>query len=181
MIEVGEAIIQELPNLCVVINTKDVKGAVLFDLWRGTPHGFRRFFLNGENKPDTGAAAGSAVNLNKAVVPLHHSIDHRQTESGATALGLGGKEWFQTTLPGFLIHADAVVLHFDVKQPFSGSTLLRNRTTDGTGDKGDGATLRHGVHRIEDQVDQRFPEFTGIAVQQGWLRFQFALDVNGDP
>jgi hypothetical protein len=39
MIEVRETIIQELPNLRVVINAKDVQGALLFELWHGAPAG----------------------------------------------------------------------------------------------------------------------------------------------
>ena len=111
---------------------------------------------------------------------LHHSVNHRQAESGTAALGLGGKERLQTTLPRLFIHADAVVLYFNVKLPLGGSAFLRNRPTDGMGDKGDGAALRHGVHRIKDQVDQSFPEFAGITQQPRQLGFQFVLDLDGD-
>jgi hypothetical protein len=55
MIEVRETIIQELPDLRVVINAKDVKGALLFELGRG-------------------ATAGSTVDLDGPVVALRHAI-----------------------------------------------------------------------------------------------------------
>jgi hypothetical protein len=55
MIEVRETIIQELPDLRVVINAKDVKGALLFELGQG-------------------ATAGSTVALDGPVVALRHAI-----------------------------------------------------------------------------------------------------------
>src|SRR5208283_5235320 len=64
--------------------------------------------------------------------------------------------------------------------PFGGPALLRSGTIDGTSDKGDGAALRHGIHRIENQVDQSFPEFAGITQQRRQLGFQFALDLDGN-
>jgi len=54
MIEVRQTIIQEFPDMLVVINTKDVKGAFLFELGQG-------------------ATDGGTVDLDGAGVALRHA------------------------------------------------------------------------------------------------------------
>jgi len=68
----------------------------------------------------------------------------------------------QTTLPGFLIHADAIVTHFDLNLPMRIPIFVRN----GMGDQNDGAPFGRASTALKNQVDQRFPEFRRVAQQQ---------------
>jgi hypothetical protein len=48
VIEVGKAIVEELTDWSVVVNTENVQGAFRIDLWHGVADGLRGFFPNGK-------------------------------------------------------------------------------------------------------------------------------------
>ena len=116
--------------------------------------------LRGEAQGHPRAGPDRAVEIEGAAVALHSAVDHGETKPRA-ALALGREERFEAALTGLLGHADARIADFqrDPLRLTAGTVAARLRR--GTGAEGldrDGASLRHGVQRIEDQVRQHLAQ-----------------------
>ncbi len=130
-------------------------------------------FADGENQPHGRALAGFAFDLDAALVPVQHAINHGQSQSRA-APALGREERFQTPAPGGLIHAGAVVADFKDDELGNPGRGLVGFFFDGVGADGDDAAFGNRIHGVDDQVGQRFAdlafeagEFADVGIQLG--------------
>jgi len=105
----------------------------------------------GKPHPNASAFATGAIYLNFCVVPLSHSVNHRQTKTRAS-LAFGRKEGFQAAAARLLIHSYTGVGHLDIN-------VLLPRLAAGFGPKRQRASLWHGVHGIKDEINKGFPNF----------------------
>ena len=140
----------------------------------------RNFFPNGEGQPDTGSLVGRTFNINGAVVASHHSVNHRQSQTCASAFGFGGEKGFQAMLAGFFIHAHAVIPHFNLNLLFGRGVFPRSRAAGGTCGQGDGAALGKSIHRIKIKLINASRKSPGSHSSCGNCGFQFALNLYGN-
>src|SRR5204862_2899149 len=71
----------------------------------------REALANRKNQANRRALAQFAINLDFPFVPFHDAINHCQTETSASP-ALRGKERFEATLAGLLVHTDTVISDF---------------------------------------------------------------------
>src|SRR5205085_3658208 len=91
-----EHFLQEIAQERLVVDTENIERArnraVLLAV-----AGACEPFAHGEDETERGAFAQFALDLDVALVPLHHAVNHRQPKTGP-ALAFRGEERLETTL-----------------------------------------------------------------------------------
>src|SRR6185295_7752392 len=126
------------------------------------------------------ALARRAIDLDACAVTLHGAVDHRKAKPGA-AFALGGEEGLEATAARVVVHTDTAVHHFEYDAvverrvaPFRSAELRR------AGAYGERAVVLHGIHCIEDEIDERFAQLAFDAEHLREIRFQLGTHRDGD-
>src|SRR5437870_10324243 len=101
---------------------------------------------------DGGATPKSALDDEGPVVPLHDAVHHPQTEPCA-ASALRRKKGVEAAPSHFVRHAYAAVLY-----------IQRDLTTLEPSPERDGAALRHGIDRVQDEIGDGLAQFRLVAI-----------------
>src|ERR1017187_6064376 len=123
--------------------------------------GYRQF------QTEAGAAIQPVGNFNRAAMLLNNTVGHRQAESRSFVRALGGEKRIVDAAQMFGGDPMARIGHFHLH---AGSVP--------PGAHFQGASARHGVAGIEEEVQEYLLQFAGVAVDGRQAGIQVALDLN---
>ena len=128
---------------------------------------------------EIGAIAGFTLRENVTATLLHDSVDRRKSQAGAFPLFLGGKEWFENSRLGFLVHASAGIQNRkqDVRPRLNQGVFSLGGILIGLAGLNDNfPAIGHGVlgiyHQVHDDLFQLAGIGTGVAYTRGQPRRQ---------
>ena len=132
--------------------------------------------MRGKEQPDDAALPRFGLQLHKTAGLLHKAVDHAQAEAGALADLLGGEERLERPARDLGCHAAAGVGHGHhdvVARPRLAVDVEVGLTERGVArlDR-QLAAVRHGVARVEHEIEQRGCQLAGIDAGQPHIRFE---------
>jgi len=115
-----------------------------------------------------GPEANPTLDQDMAPQLLDEAEDLREAEAGALANFLGCEEWFEDMGDDILVHADPRVADLD-EPVLAGDQIIAVAVRPGFGDQRcrrpdrKGSSLRHGVTRIDGEIEEGVLELIGIS------------------
>src|SRR5690606_18441699 len=120
--------------------------------------------LAGQAEHDGRATTRLGLDADRTVRLPHEAVDLREAETGAVALRLGGEEGLERPRRHCRRHARARVAHDDADMLARLAVRLALLLGDeevGGGDR-EPAAIRHGIARIDGEVEERALELVGV-------------------
>ena len=119
-----------------------------------------------------------AVHADRAAALFDDTVDGGQSEPGSVAAGFGGEERLEEMLDGFFVHAGAGIGHGQLHIGAGLATRRRVLSVEAGvgGAEEEPAAVRHGITRVDRQVEQHLVHLAGIGHDQIERRIEVGLE-----